>query len=503
MATIMEGAFQKALVADLNPGVRDFVGKIDSFMRNIVQERSAEVIGQDWISRRLIGTGESGAIRYGTSLNGPNEASVGSLAHRMESPDTYPGIAEMVYPGVHEIQLRLVRASVNLFVPLNMMRVDKLPAMRAKYIEKLLKGFAHKIASRKVRAFYKQAGASVSKIIGTIDSISAGGGTGVSTVTFAPTSSSIHSYQDGQLIEIWAAAGTTRRHSPGATLASTGKYVMVDGVDYIGGTVTAKVVDGTNWGSQILVGDVVIDYQDPAFSGSTIVSAAQTPHDPDGWEAWTKSSGNIYDSEAVTAVALGTHPYLKSLVKDMTTEFGSEVPLSNSLLNRYVGAFEHAYPDGDLTHLVTTSGVLRQMLDGFDNQVVFDAQGQAINPKLGFKVEGKGDSFYVPYFSPSGKMYKVIVGPCMRPGTLAGLNGNGNIFEVMAPDLGGSSGDGTIGAGEIEFVAPLHGSKNIWLPVTSSDAVTNVRQAPAELVHAFSCDDPRGLKLTSLQELSA
>jgi len=501
MATIMEGAYQKALVADLNAGVRDYVGVIDQFMGSITQERSAEVIGQDWISRRLIGTGESGAIRYGTALNGPNEASVGSLAHRMESPDTYPGLAEMVYPGIHEVQLRLVRAVVNFFVPLNMMRVDKLPAMRAKFIQRLVTGFAHKIASRKVRAFYKQAGTSVSKIIGTCDSVT-GGGTGVSTVTFTPTSSSIHSYQDGQLIEIWAAAGTTRRHSPGATLASTGKYVMVDGVDYIAGSVTAKVVDGTNWSSQILATDVIIDCQDPAYSGSSIVTAAQTPHDPDGWESFVKDSGNIFDSEAVTAISLSTHPYLKSLVKDMVTEFGSEVPLSNSLLNRYVGAFEHAYPDATLSHLATTSGVLRNLLDGFDNQVIFDGQGQAINPKLGFKVDGSGSSFYVPYFSPSGKMYKVICAPLMRPGTLAGLSQN-NIVEVVAPELGGSKGDGTIGAGEVEFVAPLHGSQNIWLPVLSSDAVTNVRQAPGELVHAYTCDDPRSIKLTSLQELSA
>jgi hypothetical protein len=47
----------------------------------------------------------------------------------------------------------------------------------------------------------------------------------------------------------------------------------------------------------------------------------------------------------------------------------------------------------------------------------------------------------------------------------------------------------------------LLGSKDIWLPVSSGDAVTNVRQAPGEDMHAISCDDPRGIKLTGLQEM--
>jgi hypothetical protein len=518
MATIMEAAFQKALLQGLAAGVKDYVGVIDKFARSIITKREAVEagLGREWIAKCLLGTGEAGSMRYGTALSGPSEAAVGTLAHFHGVADSYPGVDEHVYPNIKDVDVRLVRAVCNLFVPAVMMRVDKLDLMKVKYIERLVKGFSQKIARRKVRTLYKQPGTSVSKIIGTIDEITAGGSAGDAYVTFKPTSSSIHNYSDGQLVELWIAAGTTRRHSPGATLSSSGKYVMVDGVDYIGGKVTLKVKDGTNWSTQVLTTDVIIDVQDPAYDGSTIVNAAQTPHDPDGFFSWIKhgladgaptDDGLLFGSEACNPVNVASYPFLKSLIKDMVTEFGAATPLSPSLLNRYVGAFEFAFPDANVTDLLVDPAALRCMLDGFDAQVTFDGQGQPIAPVLGYKANSVGDNkeFYVPFHSPSGKMYRVRGGIDMPQGTLIGLNAENNIFEITAPDIGGSY-DRTWGAGEIEFVAPfLYNNKSIWAPVNaaSTSALTAMRQAPAEIVHCYTCDDPRSIKLTGLQRLTA
>jgi len=264
MGSIIEGAFQKALISDVSRLVKDYTGFIDQVYGQIVQERTAVALGRDWITKRFIGTGDSGAIRMGVALNGPNEGAVGTFAHTMENPDTYPTLKEMTYGGLHEIQLRLVRASLNFFMPLSLKRVDALDAMKVKIIARMVAGFSRKIAARRVREFYKQKGVSVNKIICTVDEIVAGGSVGDAFVTVKPTSAQFSLFQDGHYVEVWNQAGTTRRNAPGVTLTSAPtKWLMVDGISPLDGTITFKTSGGANFDSQVLVTDVIIDYQDP------------------------------------------------------------------------------------------------------------------------------------------------------------------------------------------------------------------------------------------------
>jgi hypothetical protein len=500
----MEQTVQKAIIADLSPGVASYGGQLSRIVKLIGRNRNAEVLGQDWIARRLITTGLSGSMRVGRALRGPVDTTATSLAKQFDvsTASTYPGHRESTHNAYHKIELRLSLATGNLHLPVDLARAEKLDAFRVEMIAEMIRGHAKKIAHRRVKSFFKQDGVSVVGICGTVGT---GPAVGVGTLTFGLEDSAPEMYQPGEFYEIFNEAGTVRRHSDGTPLSGAGtKWCMCDSYDPLGKTVTFKLSTG-DWDTAPIAGDVIIDYNDPAYSGTDITSAANAPEDAAGFFSWTKASGNIFDRSGVAPFDLNVHTYLRSLVKDFVAEFGGKVPVTGQLLTRYCGALEEAYPDVKLTHILMRRGVYNAMVASSEGQIIFDAQGQTFAPQLGFKSQGgEGDDgdFYLP-FNSGGRLYRITTERYMPPETVAILNlSPGNVTEVFPPELEYSRRDANYSS-EIEFVGTEFGSTSIWMPTYIGGELSNVKNCPWEYLRAVACRDPRGGLLTSVQELSA
>jgi hypothetical protein len=209
-----------------------------------------------------------------------------------------------------------------------------------------------------------------------------------------------------------------------------------------------------------------------------------------------KTSGTIMGG-ASNAEALDVDLYsqFRSLVQAVSG------PLTDDVLNKYVGNYLDSYPGLSLDTIITTNGVTQKYLQQFglyNNRKFYDSQGKSLNAKGGWSEVA---------YEFNGRMLRWIVDPMCAAGRLycAKFQG-GNIKRYQPPTISQSGPLGGVGAGtdgEVQFLAPVGGHTGVFmLARTSGGAVMDVLEAPFHQYNLIAPIDPRGVKLTGLTEVA-
>jgi hypothetical protein len=213
-----------------------------------------------------------------------------------------------------------------------------------------------------------------------------------------------------------------------------------------------------------------------------------------GLEDWMASSGQILGGSGTLGNRLNP-----GLDLDTQSQFKSQLvtvnaPLSDEIMNAYIGGFLDAYPGQTLDTVITTMGVTLKYLE---------QPGSTISRQLNYQRQGKSLSMQGGWsdigYEFNGRNMKWIISPLCISERLYGLKfANRNISRYVPPSV--SRGDSRIG-GNVEFLAPLGGSTSIFKIAHSSGGASQaVLEAPFWEYHLVAPVDVKGVKLTGCTE---
>ena len=216
-----------------------------------------------------------------------------------------------------------------------------------------------------------------------------------------------------------------------------------------------------------------------------------------GLEDWIKGSGTIMGGTSnAEALDLDVYPQFKSSVQAING------PLTEDVLNKWVGNYLDAYPGLSLDTIITTNGVTQKHLQQYglyNNRAFFDRTGKSLKVKGGWAEVG---------YEFNGRVLRWIVDPlCLKSRLYALKLGGGNIKRYQPPTISSSSGmlgNASAGTdGEIQFLAPLGGHTGVFMVARDSSAVVlDILEAPFFQYNLIAPIMPNGVKLTGLTETS-
>jgi len=304
--------------------------------------------------------------------------------------------------------------------------------------------------------------------IGNVDS---GGSDSDATVTFDVDGTNgagrIRRLQPGMLVDIYDSDGDPRRNE--------GKGpIIIKSVDPLTATVVADLVDqGETFATGVETGDIIV-LRDSKAAG------------PSNLGTWIANSGSIL------GMSTTTYPQLKSYVYN----YGSATDPTDAVLREHLGKYLDAYgKDKMIDTIITTEGVLANWIGELDDsrRVMVDTSP---DPRVG-GFGGPGHKF-----AYDGRYVRIRTSSLVNSGTLWGLKLKNNIKHYTPPRLPDTT-EGRYFNGDIEFVAPQFGLRNIWMPTTYNDGITEYAQAPFVSVEEYAPEQVQGMKITNLQEWTA
>lgn len=506
--------------------------QVAPFFKDIVAtsvgvSRDTSNIGRDWKVTHLYSAGLAGLMQY-TSPNGPAMITAGNLGVQthmlnftsLSSP--FPVAAEAPHAGTLKRQIPLHMTTGNFSVPLTWMQTDALDAAQMKQVGMDIKAVGDLRAMVEATGFHSYVASSASyevKVLGVIASFTEISTTNVMTVTLHEEYGTIHNFRVGMAIDIYnggegSAIGTftggtdtdgsdIRNYATGAAYV----HVIIQNVDYINrnfdvvgvdsGDGAIEAYDSTNgWegasGNEVLEWDYIV-----LRSCGTQSETSTRPMPTWGLEDWIKSSGTILGGAAsAQALDLDEYSQFKSSVASISG------PLTEDVLNKYVGNYLDAYPGMSLDTIITTNGVTQKHLQQYglyNNRQFFDRSGKSLKVKGGWAEVG---------YEFNGRVLRWIVDPLCLKGRLYALKlSGGNIKRYQPPSISSSKGMlGNANAGtdgEIQFLAPLGGHTGVFIiGRTSSGAVLDILEAPFFQYNLIAPIMPNGVKLTDLTETS-
>ena len=188
----------------------------------------------------------------------------------------------------------------------------------------------------------------------------------------------------------------------------------------------------------------------------------------------------------------------EALDVDVYSQFKSQVvavngPLTDTVMNNYIGGFLDAYPGQTLDTIITTQGVTMKYIENttlWNSRQIYDRTGKTVD------VAGGWDEVT---YSFNGRKLTWMISPTALKKRLYGLKlGGGNIKRYVPPRVGGV--DGRVSA-ELEFLAPLGGHRGIFkVAHASSGASMEMLEAPFWEYKLIAPVDVKGVKLTGLTE---
>jgi hypothetical protein len=262
---------------------------------------------------------------------------------------------------------------------------------------------------------------------------------------------------------------------------------IVADVNYLDGTIKIASVANSDMGTYGTGGATVIANDDwVILRGCGTVSTREQK--TWGLEDWMASSGQIMGGSASDhALDLDTQSQFKS---QLVTVSG---PLTDTVMNGYIGGYLDAYPGQSLDTIITTMGVTLKYIEQpglYNNRMFYDRTGKTLD------VAGGWDDVT---YSFNGRKLRWMVTPMCITGRLYGIKlGGGNIMRYVPPKVAGS--DNRVGS-ELEFLAPLGGHANIFkIAHASSGASQALLEAPFWQYCLVCPIDVKGVKLSSLTE---
>ena len=481
MAQVVDStAIQNIVREEISPGIQESLPDIDGIFRTMKSTSMGVVrntgIGRDYKVKHNFTASLAGAFFWKASPLGSTVNSNVSPPVMWDTLVAFPGADEATNMGTVQRELQLVQGTGNFFLPIQLFQVDTLDAATIKYVGENIRQVAKLVAHMNALSFYTVIPTNTFKPMARIESVTSGGTTGDATVTISLDGTTylngrIRNFYPGMLVDIFDTNASY------ASFIPSSNYAVVTTVDYLNKTVTIVTTAGGTWDTNnIAAGDYILAKDTGAPGGGTPVG-----YGPSGLETWIKSSGTVF------GIALGTYPQFKSLVTAVSDS------LTESTLNRYIGTF---FDDlgMKLDTVITTGGVVRELLDQVEDLGQFQRQGAVVQWKGGW-----GDIGY----QYNGHSFKWLLSSYSQPGSAYIVKtGSGNLKRYVPPRVPGT---GTHKAfdGEVQFVAPWGGSKSIFKPLhNSSGATTELVEAPFITLHECAPTDIQSIKLTGLTELN-
>ena len=553
------GTVEQVVQETLYPTILEMRREIDPFIAEYIFPSNNDVtresaMGRDYKVRKIIELGLAGAVEY-DDIMGNNARSdayptsgVGDnfTLYGENAPSTWPGLNEMTAAGWVPIGFQLKRFKGNATVPVDLLRVENLPATVGQPAAATVRGLARNVDLALANTFWKETVAATDAGVNSLNYIASFAGfqgaspygtaqlldfDGVDTITangcyddsasdYVPVQLSydssgtptvggaagqIRRLYDGQRVDIYY-ENTTATPDQFDRLNAVDQPVFVDNVDPLRDSFHLKIKNG----SALVLADTRTHYLVPrksSPSGSATVNTGAS-----GLVDWIKGTGSL--GVAVTAgsglgsaaLTLERVPQLRSYLATVSAN------LSELTLMQYLARCAMALGNlWTVDTLVSTPGVWVGFFDEMDAPIsTTSATTEYVSPSYSvnrpydqpFRIAGGLAKKMT--FTYDGRTYVLTSSPFCHAGVCWGLKTRDQNFKMYVPPRIRDTGTHELFSDAVEFIGPLLGYDSIFIPVSSAvapvGAVTNFRQMPFDLPHEFWPDTIPGMKLSSITE---
>lgn len=498
------------------PALAPIYNQIQSTSMDVARDKG---LGRGWLVTHLYATGVAGLMEYAnpagpdfTSITG-NQVGHMAIGTAQTNVAIFPSASESPHTSSIKRQLALHMMVGNFSIPVTWMQADTLTATQIKQVARDIKAVGDLRALIEASSFFAYTATDQNDdpvdVLGRVSTITEVSTTNYVDIVIDEQYGRISNFRVGMRIDVVAdnsdsdgpETGTDTDGTDIRNASTDTNYVhlIITSVDYLSKTVRVVGINNATgaveaygsthgWTSNQSNPPVADDWLVLSKCTQFSTSGTARPMMTWGLEDWIKGSGYIMGGSSGTA----------GLDLDTFHQFRSQVvavngPLTDSVMNGYIGGYLDAYPGQSLDTIITTQGVTLKYLEQpalYNNRMTYDRTGKALNVAGGWQ-----DVSY----SFNGRELRWIISPMCLTKRLYGCKlGGGNIKRYTPPKVGGM--DSRIG-GEVEFLAPLGGHSGIFkIAHASSGASQNYLEAPFWQYNLVAPIDPRGVKLTGLTE---
>ena len=491
----------------------------DKIKRTAMGVKSQTGLGRGYKVIHLYETGVAGLIESADPLGPEMDTITGTQtqlltqvpATLLAGITTFPTASESPHMGDIKRELVLHKVVGNFSIPAAWKQADLLNAAQIKKVARDMKAVAKLKAIYEASSFFSHsvnnsAGSGAqNQVLGRVSVIAEVGSTNYIKVTIDEEYGRISNFRQGMRIDFVADSSGVLQEGTATTGADVRNYewnvasycqCIITSVDYLGKAFTLKAINSVT-GAQATydegaTGDwVQSGYPVAADDWIVVAHTSRISNRPQfswGLNNWIKSSGTILGGASnAAALDLTLYPQFKSQVKDISG------PLTDDVINGYIGGYLDAYPGETLDTVITTQGVQLKWLQQpglYNNRQNYERTGKALSFKGGWSQIA---------YEFGGRTYEWIMSPMCLSNTLYALKfGGDNIQRFSPPRLGGM--EASMGQ-ELEFLAPLGGLSGVFMVAhADSGAPQELLEAPFWYYTLIAPTDPRAVKLTGLTE---
>jgi len=488
----------------------------DKIKRTALGVKRQEGLGRGYKVIHLYETGIAGMIESADPLGPTMEAITGTQARMLDvTPTTltsglsiFPDATKSPHMGDIKRELVLHKVVGNFSIPAAWKQADLLNAAQIKKVARDMKAVAKLKAIYEASSFFSysatNSSSGVNQVLGRIEAIEEVGSTEYFKITIDEEYGRIANFRQGMQIDL-VDHSTTLQEGTATTGADVLNYehteadyviLLITGVDYLGKSITCKAINSVDGGQMHFdwsgTGDAFAaePIADDWIAVAHTTRVSNRPQLSWGLNDWIKSSGYILGgSSGSAALDLTTYPQFKSQVKAVNG------PLTDDVINGYIGGYLDAYPGETLDTVITTQGVQLKWLQQpglYNNRQNYERTGKALSFKGGWSQIS---------YEFGGRTYNRIMSPMCLSKTLYAMKfGGDNIQRFSPPRLGGM--EASMGP-EIEFLAPLGGHSGVFMVArdpASTGAPMDLLEAPFWYFNLIAPTDPRAVKLSGLTE---
>jgi len=505
------------MITEAGPAIAPVFDKIK---RTALGVKKQEGLGRGYKVIHLYETGVAGMIESADPLGPTMETITGTQTRMLDiTPTTltsglsiFPDATKSPHMGDIKRELTLHKVVGNFSIPAAWKQADLLNAAQIKKVARDMKAVAKLKAIYEASSFFSHSAESndgsttgVNQVLGRISAIEEVGTTEYFKITINEEYGRIANFRQGMQIDLVDNSAGVLQSGTATTGADVLNYehtnsdyvlLLVTGVDYLGKSITVKAINSVDGGQM----DFDWSGSGDAFSAQPIaddwICVAHTsrvvnrPQLSWGLNDWIKGSGYIMGgSSGSQALDLTTYPQFKSQVKAVNG------PLTDDVINGYIGGYLDAYPGETLDTVITTQGVQLKWLQQpglYNNRQNYDRTGKALSFKGGWSQIS---------YEFGGRVYEWIMSPMCLSKTLYALKFGGDNIQRFSPPRSGGT-EASMGP-EIEFLAPLGGHSGVFMvardPATTG-APMDLLESPFWYYNLIAPTDPRAVKLTGLTE---
>ena len=503
------------MLVEIEPTVAPVFDKIK---RTSFGVKSQDGLGKGYQVIHIYNTGMSGLFEsadpYGPDMTDVTSNQMQILAEGTAASGLaiFPTATEVPHTGEVKRTLKLHKVVGNYSIPVEWKQLDMLNAMQLKKVARDLKGVAKQKALYEASSFFSYSAPAHSgntcKVLGRISAIAEASSfhEDYVLITLDEQYGRISNFGKGQRIDIVADSsgtlqdGVDENGSDVRNWGHNGYYIhlIVVDVDYLGKKITLRPIDSYDGSlpdfGAANSGDLFHSGQAGA-AGDWLVPAKSTryitttrPYFSWGLNDWVKSSGTILGgASGASGLDLSIYSMFKSQVKAVNG------PLTDDVINGYIGGYLDAYPGETLDTIITTQGVQQHWLRQpslYNNRQNYERTGKALSFRGGWSQIS---------YEFGGRVFEWIMSPMCLSKTLYGLKFSGeNIKRYGPPRIGGTNAE--MGP-ELEFLATTAGGPSVFMVShADSGAPQALLEAPFWYHNLIAPVDPRGIKLTGLTE---